>query len=86
MPGFPRGHRPPQEKPGLVVGMWFKLANSQESSQCAIPVKAKHLYSICTMMDQRQRRWAAVVRMVYAWFSFTGMPRQMTPFPNDNKQ
>ena len=32
---------------------------------------AKHLYNICTMLDQRCRRWADVVQMLYKWFVFS---------------
>ena len=34
------------------------------------PVNAKHLYNICTMLDQRRRRWADVVQMLYKYFVF----------------
>ena len=34
------------------------------------PVNTKHLYSICTMLDQRRRRWADVVQMLYKCFVF----------------
>ena len=33
-------------------------------------VKAKHLYNFCTMLDQRRRRWADVVQMLYKCFIF----------------
>ena len=29
---------------------------------------AKHLDNICTMVDQRGRRWAVAVQIVYKWF------------------
>ena len=29
------------------------------------PVNTEHLYNICTMLDQRPRRWADVVKMLY---------------------
>ena len=35
------------------------------------PVNAKHLYNICTMLDQRRRRWADVVQMLYKCFVIT---------------
>ena len=35
-----------------------------------VPVNAKHLYSICTMLDQRRRRWANVVQILYKCFVF----------------
>ena len=34
------------------------------------PVNTKHFYNICTMLDQRRRRWAGVVQMVYNCFVF----------------
>ena len=33
----------------------------------------KHLYYICTMLDQRRRRWAGVVQIIYKCFVFAGM-------------
>ena len=36
------------------------------------PVNTKHLYNICTMLDQRRRRWADVVQMLYKCFVFAG--------------
>ena len=36
------------------------------------PVNTKHLYNICKMLDQRRRRWADVVQMLYKCFVFTG--------------
>ena len=35
-----------------------------------IPVNTKHLYYICTMLDQSRRRWADVVQMLYIMFCF----------------
>ena len=32
------------------------------------PVNVKHLYNICTMLDQRRRRWTDVVQMLYKRF------------------
>ena len=37
-----------------------------------LPANTKHLYDICTMLDQRRRRWADVVQMSYTCFVFTG--------------
>ena len=31
------------------------------------PVSTKHLFNICTMLDQRRRRWFDVVQMLYKW-------------------
>ena len=42
------------------------------------PVNTKHLYSICTMLDQRRKRWADVVQMLYKCFVFTGNHLQYT--------
>ena len=39
-----------------------------------IPVNTKHLYDICTMLDQR---WVDVVHMLYKCFVFAGMHPQM---------
>ena len=41
-----------------------------------VPVNAKHLYSIYTMLDQRRRRWADVVQILCKCFVFAGMYRQ----------
>ena len=37
-----------------------------------IQANTKHLYNICTMLDQRRRRWADVVQMLYKCFVFAG--------------
>ena len=39
------------------------------------PAKTKHFYSICTMLDQRRRRWADVVQILYKCFVFTWYSR-----------
>ena len=36
------------------------------------PVNTKQLNNISTMLDQRQRRWADVVQMLYKCFVFAG--------------
>ena len=36
------------------------------------PANTRHLYSICTMLDQRRSRWADVVQMLYKCFVFAG--------------
>ena len=38
----------------------------------SIPAITKHLYNICTMSDQRRRRWADVVQMLYKCFVLAG--------------
>ena len=35
-------------------------------------VNTKHLYNICTMLDQGRRNWADVVQMLYKYFVFVG--------------
>ena len=40
------------------------------------PVNTKHLYSICTMLDQCQRRWDDIVQMLYKCFVFGGFDLQ----------
>ena len=37
---------------------WTKQSNNK-----------KHLYHICTLLDQRRKRWASVVQMVYKCFA-----------------
>ena len=37
-------------------------------------VNTKHLCNICTMLDQRRRRWADVVQMLYKCFVFVEDP------------
>ena len=43
----------------------------------SIPINTKHLYNICTMLDQRRRRWADVVQLLCKCFVFTGMGEQV---------
>ena len=38
-----------------------------------VPENKKHLYNICTMLDQRRRRWDDVVQMLYRCFVFAGV-------------
>ena len=38
-----------------------------------ISQQTKHLYNICTMLDQRLRRWTNIVQLVYTCFVFAGM-------------
>ena len=49
------------------------LAKELTRGQSDIPVNRKHLYDICTMLDQRRRRWVDVVQMLYKCFLFTGI-------------
>ena len=39
--------------------------NSSSGMSDSNPVNTKHLYYICTMLDQRRRRWADIVQMLY---------------------
>ena len=38
-----------------------------------IPANIKHFYNICTMSDQRRRRWADVVQLLCKSFAFAGV-------------
>ena len=55
------------EKPPLssldtpLLNAWDTTANT------------KHLYNICTMLDQRRRRWDDIVQMLYKCFVFAGI-------------
>ena len=52
-----------------------------EINTTIILANTKHLYNICTTLDQRRRRWADVVQMLYKCFVFAGMtnlPGQLT--------
>ena len=35
-------------------------------------INTKHMYNICSMSDQRRRRWADVVQILYLCFVFAG--------------
>ena len=49
--------------------LWYKLDVSYSN---LYPANTKHSYDICTMLDQRRRRWADVVQMLYKCFVFAG--------------
>ena len=36
------------------------------------PVSPKHLYNIYTKLDQRRRRWADVVQILFKYFVYAG--------------
>ena len=38
-----------------------------------IPANSNDLYTICTMLVQRRRRWADIVQMLYKCFVFAGI-------------
>ena len=46
---------------------------SRDSLLFSITANTKHLYNICTMLDQRWERWADVVQMLYKCFVFAGI-------------
>ena len=52
----PHLRRWPRIKPALVQRLVFAGLSS-------IPVNTKHFYNICTMLDQRRRRWKNVIQM-----------------------
>ena len=60
-----------------VMDRQYKICTSHKDGTrltlSPIPVNTKHLYSICTMLDQRRRRWAGVVQMLYKCFVFAGI-------------
>ena len=60
--------QPPQSTAGLSD--WHAR---REYATCDIPANAKLLYNFCKMLDQRRRRWADVVQMLYKCFVFTGI-------------
>ena len=48
---------------------------------CLPTKQKKHLYNICTMLEQRRRRLADVVQMLYNLYVFTGLdPHWMPPY------
>ena len=51
-------------KSSEAMRVWYELAKHE------YPVNTKHLYNMCTMLDQRLRRGADVVQMIYACFLF----------------
>ena len=53
--------------------MQMKESYDKTTLSIKIPVNTKHLYNICTMLDQRRRRWADVVQMLYKSFVFSGI-------------
>ena len=47
---------------------WFWCGDAH----CIPIANTKHLYNICIMLDQRRRRWADVIQMLYKCFVFAG--------------
>ena len=56
-----------------VADRTLKLLGDDIYFSITIPVSTKHLYNMCTMLDQRRRRWAYVVQMLYKCFVFAGI-------------
>ena len=50
-----------------------KVVTAHFFSRRPIPVNTKHLYNICTIVDQRRRCWADVVQMLYKYCVFAGI-------------
>ena len=48
-------------------------ANVGSGYYASFPAKTTHLYNICTMSDQRRRRWADFVQMLYKCVVFSGI-------------
>ena len=57
---------------GDSYGWIFIAWETNSSTYRLFPVKTKHLYNICTMLDQRRRRWTDVVQMLYKCCVFAG--------------
>ena len=58
-------------------GLWYpRIMNSvlypSNRGRYPDPANTKHLLNICTMLDQRRRRWADVLQMLCKCFVFTG--------------
>ena len=45
----------------------------RRTQDIAVQANTNHLYNMCTMLDQRRRRWADVVEMLYKCFVFAGI-------------
>ena len=67
-------HYPPDQAEQLLASMTRLKKKTQLDTYSIIPANAKCLYNICKMLDQRWRRWANIVQMLYKWFVFAGMP------------
>ena len=59
-------------KRGIMEGSIIWQNNLMIDIWKDILVNTKHLYNICTMLDQCRRRWADVVQMLYKCFVFAG--------------
>ena len=65
---------PPDQAEQLLASMTRLKKRTQLDTYSTIPANAKCLYNICKMLDQRWRRWADIVQMLYKCFVFAGMP------------
>ena len=56
----------------------YSMSNNPTPTVSGVnPVNTKHLYNICTLSDQRRRRWAGVVQMLYKSLVFAGKTANM---------
>ena len=53
----------------------WAFPHSQEMGRGSLYTDTKHLYNLCTMLDQRRRRCADAVQMLYKCFVFVGLER-----------
>ena len=60
------------EKNGQYILHLHQILDQPLSRPC-IPTNTKHLYNICTMLDQRLRRSSNIVQMSYKCVVFAGM-------------
>ena len=60
---------------------WAKKTASEQRSNDVLPVNTKHLYNICTMLDQNRIFWADVVQMLHKCFVFAGLFLIVPPLP-----
>ena len=62
----------------ISVSIFYALIKEKDFT--VIPANRKHLYNIYTMLEQRRRRWAGVVKMLYTCFVFAGVIRNILVF------
>ena len=66
------------QKPTIYRYLYENMAPDARDPQMTLtrsllyPANTKHLYNICKMLDQRRRRWADVVQVLYKCFVFAG--------------
>ena len=51
----------------------YRSINTTPASVSSFPANTKHLHNICTMLNQRLRRWSNIVQMLCRCFVFTGL-------------